>query len=205
MTTTTDLRDQILGALDPLFGSDGFARRKGQFAFRRQASTSVTQSVHLNFGVENSTGTLVVRPSVGARHASVERALVAAGVIAKSSSDRATVARSLTPEPYEASIATGAEPVAQAIWSDWQSVGRQFAQELTEADHVIRLLSSGDPKDWGLHIPGMRDRLLVLFLDTTGRHAEALAVLDDLERQPSERDQLIPAFAGFATWIRSRG
>jgi hypothetical protein len=204
MKATTELREQILSALDPLFGSDGFTRKNGHFAFRRAVAASVTQSVHLNFGASESTGTVVVRPSVGARHNDIERGLVVAGVIVKASTDRVTIARSLAPEPYETTIAKGAGPVAHAIWADWQSVGRQFAHELSASEHVIASLSSDDSKDWGLLIPGMRRRLLILFLDAMDRRTEALGLLDKWESQPAGRDQIIPTLAAFASWFRDR-
>ena len=201
MKATTELRDQILEALDPLFAEEGFSRRKGHFAFRRVVTRSLTQAVHLNFGMSESTGVVFVRPSVGVRYEVIERALIAARVVDKASSQRATVARSLSPAPYEATIADGAMNAARSLWADWQSVGRQLVAELSIPKRVIELLASEDRDDWGMIIPGMRRRLLLLFLDAEGRRSEALSLLDMWEQTP-ERDQVVAPFDSFASWFR---
>jgi hypothetical protein len=204
VNATTELREQILAALDPLFGAEGFRRRKRDLAYCRKVSGSLTQSVHLNCALYEHSGAVSILPNLGARHNAIEHALVEARVVSGKSKDRATVARALAPNSYEATTAAGPQPAVEAIWADWQSVGRQHLQELSSLEHVLTFLASTERRDWGLTIPGMRARILLLVLDELGRRSEALARLPSLEQELAGRDQVRPNFAAFATWFRSR-
>ena len=204
MNATTELREQILASLDPLFGAEGFRRRKRALSYRRQVSGSLTQAVHLNCALYEDSGSVSVLPSIGARHDIIEQALVEAQIVSEEAKDRVTIARALAPTSYEATTALGPGSAVEAIWADWQSVGRQHLQELSSLEHVLLLLTSEEARDWGYANQGMRARLLLLVLDALGRHSEALEWLPRLERHLTGRDQVRPDFAVFAAWFRSR-
>jgi hypothetical protein len=200
----TQLRESILRSLDPLFAAAGFTRRERSFTWRRKVSTELTHTVHLNFGLYGAS--VLVNPSVGVRHASVERALQTYE-LADRSPDRTTFAQMLSVLSgghYSATVAEGPEAVSGTIWADWCATGRPFVAEVSDLNAAIRRLESPDVGTWCCIGRAWRARLLPVTLATAGRRDEALQWLERLRADMVGRDQAIPPFAIFEERFRTR-
>ena len=208
MNATTRFRADLLEALDPLLREVGFSRRKDSFAWVRQLSSELTHSVHLNFGLYPAAGRVSVNPTLGVRFATVEAALVAAGVVPQAGSrERSTVAFVMRPRDataYEFAAVSSPAAAANVLWSDLESGELARLEEAGTLDHVIAMLSRPEPDQWGILGRSARARLLPLALRAAGREADALAVLAELEGEMRGVDQMVPPFEHFAAWFRGR-
>lgn len=208
MNATTRFRTELLAALDPLFATRGFRRRKDSFAWARSVSAEHTQSVHLNFALYPNAGQIAVIPTIGVRFASLDAGLVAAGVVPKPGSrDRSTVGFAIRPRDAQSYLfGTGDSPsaAAEALWRDLEA--RAFPQlgEAVSLEYVIAALASPEPERWGILGRSSRARLWPLALLAAGRRGEALAVLARLESEMTGADQMVPPFEHFAAWFRGQ-
>ena len=207
MNATTRFRTELLAALDPLFETRGFRRRKDSFAWTRQVSAEQTQSVHLNFGLYPGAAEVSVLPTVGVRFATLEGGLVAAGVVPKTGSrDRSTVGFAIRPADAQAYAFSAGDPpstAAAALWHDLEARAFPQLEEAGSLDYVVAALASPEPDRWGILSRSARARLWPLALQAAGRRREALAVLPQLENELSGVDQMVPPFEYFAAWFRA--
>ena len=208
MNATTRFRGALLEALDPLMESVGFGRRKNCFAWTRRISNDLTDSVHLNFGLYPVAGRISVLPTLGVRFASIETALIAAGVVPKEQSrDRSTVGFAMRPptaSAYEFTAADAPVVAAETLWSDLKSGPLARLETLRTLDRVVDSLSSPEPEQWGILSRSVRARVLPLALRAAGREVDALTTLAQLEGEMRDVDQLVPSFDDFAGWFRGR-
>lgn len=192
MKPDTQRRAEILAALDSRFGAVGFERRKDDLSWNREPSRDVTLHVHLNFGLHRDGVSVTLSFGVGSRQ--VECALFALGV--KNTEKGATVAwrlSDLVDVQYTSPLTASAAVVADAIWADWCSVGRQFLGLVTSLEAVCRQLESTNPSDWGTH-RSHHSRLLPLTYRLLGREADARRILPALGADLVGRDQSLPPF-----------
>jgi len=147
-----------------------------------------------------------VSPNMGARHVSVEQVLVECGV-RSAGSDAGTFGKMLSELSggrYESHLSDGPEPVADLIWADWCSVGKQFAEDVADLNLAIESLTSDEPHRWCCFGRDFRATLLPSALAAQGRHAEALTWLDRFGAEYSAGAQYGPIFERFAARLRER-
>jgi hypothetical protein len=202
MQQATQLREHILESLDPRFTAAGFTRPKRDFVWKRKVSREVRLYLHLNFGVYPAS--VSVHPNMGARHANVERVLVECGV-RDASADAGTFGKmlaELSGGRYDTQLLYGPEPVADLIWADWCSVGRQFAEDVCDLNLAIERLASDDQRVWCCLGRDLRATLLPSALAAQGRRTEALAWLDRLGEEYADHAAYGPIFHRFAVRLR---
>jgi hypothetical protein len=207
MNATTRFRTELLAALDPLFATRGFRRRKDSFAWTRRVSAEHTESVHLNFGLYPGAARVSVIPTIGVRFATLEAGLVAAGVVPRTGSrDRTTVGFAIRPanaESYAFAAADSPPAAAGALWHDLEARAFPQLEAAGSLDYVITALASPEPDRWGILSRSARARLLPLALQAAGRRDEALVALAQLENEMPGVDQMVPPFEHFAAWFRA--
>ena len=203
MTRRSDLIERVLASMDARFLSIGFKRRRADQDWRGHLASGHAACLHLNFGKD--TDPMLATVSVGLAHPALEVALEEAGYRPQGTARSLTFGRTLgTFESRTTGREAPADEIATRAWELWTQLGLPFLRSAADLPSMARALQGTDPHTWPCPSRSHRARLLPLTLWELDEHAEALASLTWLAEEMEDSDQIRPAFADFARWLRNR-
>jgi hypothetical protein len=192
-----------------LYLSDhGFKRKKSSFDWRKTLNEEITQSINMGIVLYPRAQGLSVDPNISVRYESIERALVEAGIVdASYRGERATFGQginNITLKTYWIAADDTVLELTRAVYADILKYGFPSLEKLSDITQVIKMLSSGNVRDWAECSASDRARLLPLALAVSGKNVEALTLMPALAKELEGRDQMIPNYQHFTAWFSQK-
>lgn len=207
MNATTLFRESVLCALDGLMKETGFRRNKRSHAWKQKVSPFQSHGIHLNFGMNEAAGTVSIIPSVWLRDERIAKLEVESGIVhpefARERAQFGNVMKSVGGHDFTCTVADDSNEISKDIFDEFFAIGIPYLKKLKDANYVLKRLQADKVADWPVPSRSDRARILPLLLICEGRISEACITVIDLEIDISGRDQIIPDYRKFVSWLRS--